>query len=335
MNYKQYMYEKWVFIIINLIIYSALALILWVYEVKLWYLVLLWICWFLPLLIFLSHDYFKKKNFFNSLIDNSMQLDKLYLLSTLIEEPEYIEGSIIYSILEKTNKIVHEEVKFYRSQQEEYREYIETWVHEIKTPIAAVKLILDNQGDYNTIFRELVKVEDYIDQVLYYARSFNASEDYLIRKIHLKIPLMNVIKKHSKSFIYKRIKLELKEIDDIIYSDIKWLEFIINQILINSINYSKQNNSKISIYTNKKENQLILTIEDNGIGIDEKDLSRVFNRGFTGQNGRTFKRSTGIGLYLCKKLADKLYIGITIQSQKNVGTKVNLTFPINKMNTLE
>ena len=141
---------------------------------------------------------------------------------------------------------------------------------------------------------------------------------------------MKSVKSNSRDFINKNIKLDIRGIEGNIFSDEKWVEFIINQTIINAVNFSIPNEGKVSIYSKVNENNIILTIEDNGVGINEKDIDSVFEKGFTGENGRKFGKSTGIGLYLCKKLCDKLGIGISLNSKENIGTKVNIVFPQGK-----
>ena len=230
------------------------------------------------------------------------------------------------------NKSMHEKVKHYKDEQVEYREYIETWVHEIKTPIASAKLILENDNSNlsERINYEMKRVEGFIEQVLYYARSSDVSKDYIIKEFSLRSVVMKSVKSNSRDFINKNIKLDIRGIEGNIFSDEKWVEFIINQIIINAVKFSIPNEGKVSIYSKVNENNIILTIEDNGVGINEKDIDRVFEKGFTGENGRKFGKSTGIGLYLCKKLCDKLGIGISLNSKENIGTKVNIVFPQGK-----
>ena len=213
--------------------------------------------------------------------------------------------------------------------QEEYREYIEMWVHEIKTPIASSKLLIEN--NYNGLTRkidiQIDRIENFVEQVLYYSRSDEAGKDYIIKKVELLPLVKNVIRKNQRDFISKRIRLQLGELNEVVYSDSKWIEFILNQILINSIKYSKGKDDKIQIESKEISNTVVLTIEDEGVGIIERDLDRVFEKGFTGENGRKFGKSTGIGLYLCKKLCNKLGLGLEIQSEVNVGTKISIIFP--------
>ena len=226
---------------------------------------------------------------------------------------------------------MHEKVNYYKDEQSEYREYIETWVHEIKTPIASAKLILDNDDSIlsKRVGYEIKRVDAFVEQVLYYARSSDVSKDYIIKEFNLRSVVIGAVKSNSRDFINKKIKIDIKEIEGIIYSDKKWIEFIVNQIIVNAIKFSKEY-GVVSISSNINENNITLTIKDNGVGINEKDINRVFEKGFTGENGRRFGKSTGIGLYLCKKLCDKLGIGIELTSKVGEGTEVKLNFPIGK-----
>lgn len=203
------------------------------------------------------------------------------------------------------------------------------WVHEIKTPIASSKLLIEN--NYNDLTRkidiQINRIENFVEQVLYYSRSDEVGKDYIIKKVELLPLVKNVIRKNQRDFISKRIRLQLGELNEVVYSDSKWIEFILNQILINSIKYSKGKDDKIQIESKEISNTVVLTIEDEGVGIIERDLDRVFEKGFTGENGRKFGKSTGIGLYLCKKLCNKLGLGLEIQSKVNVGTKISIIFP--------
>lgn len=187
------------------------------------------------------------------------------------------------------------------------------------------------ENNYNDLTRkidiQIDRIENFVEQVLYYSRSDEVGKDYIIKKVELLPLVKNVIRKNQRDFISKRIRLQLGELNEVVYSDSKWIEFILNQILINSIKYSKGKDDKIQIESKEISNTVVLTIEDEGVGIIERDLDRVFEKGFTGENGRKFGKSTGIGLYLCKKLCNKLGLGLEIQSKVNVGTKISIIFP--------
>ena len=337
MTMWSFLKERVVFITINAVFFMAVALFLAFISVQKVVIVIVGLGWFGPLLISYCMEFMKRKPFYDELAANVENLDQKYLLSEIMDEPDFLEGKMLYDILRTSDKQMHEYVNHYKAMQSEYREFIEAWVHEIKTPIATSRLMIENhQGaPIVGITEELKKIEDYIEQVLYYARSSSASRDYIVKEFRLKECVSKVIKRNAKAFIHKKIQLQLSEINDVVYSDEKWIEFIVNQIIVNSINYCYKEDSVISIYTSNHKHNLILHIVDNGVGIDEKDVGRVFEKGFTGENGRLYRKSTGMGLYLCKMLADKLHLGLTIQSQKEVGTEVHIIFPKSKLILLE
>ena len=213
---------------------------------------------------------------------------------------------------------------------EDYKEYIELWIHEIKIPISASKMVIENNKNAITksIDEELDKVENYIEQALFYARSNTVEKDYYIRKVVLKEIVNESIKKNKSSLIQEKISIDIHDLEIEVNTDNKWIVFILNQIIQNSIKYRKKENSVIEIYANQGKENVILYIKDNGIGIKQGEITRVFEKGFTGTNGRlSNKKSTGIGLYLCKKLCNKLGIGIELNSVQNEGTEVKLVFP--------
>ncbi|SCJ63716.1 Sensor histidine kinase graS [uncultured Clostridium sp.] len=329
MSIMVYLKERMVFLIINFLIFLLVTILMRIALVPINIIVLVFIIWFGPLLIYIFLELIKFKRYLENLTNTLDNLDKKYLLSEVIEEGNFQEAQIINSTLKECNKAMHENVKFYKDQQLEYREYIETWVHEIKTPIASAKLILDNDDSDlgERISYEMKRVESFIDQALYYARSNDVSKDYIIKEFDLRSVVMKAVKSNSRDFINRKIKLNIKLIEGTIFSDAKWVEFILNQIIINAVKFSKTGSGEVSIYSKINENNIILTIGDNGVGINERDIDRVFEKGFTGDNGRKFGKSTGIGLYLCKKLCEKLGIGINLESKEGYGTKVNIVFP--------
>ena len=329
MSIIEFIKERMTFLIINLIVFLLVAILMKIVKVSISIILIVFLIWFGPILIYIFLEFIKYRRYLNNLIKTVENLDRKYLLPEVIEEPRFQEARIINDVLKECNKSMHEKVKYYKDEQIEYREYIETWVHEIKTPIASAKLILENDNSNlsERINYEMKRVEGFIEQVLYYARSSDVSKDYIIKEFSLRSIVMKAIKNNSRDFINKNIKLDIKGIEGNVFSDEKWVEFIINQIIINAVKFSMPNEGKVSIYSKVNENNIILTIEDNGVGINEKDIDRVFEKGFTGENGRKFGKSTGIGLYLCKKLCDKLGIGISLNSKENIGTKVNIVFP--------
>ncbi len=335
MKLIEYLNDKLTFIIVNITLFLIVSSIMILSKVPLIIIFLVFIIWFAPVTSYMLIEYVKYKKYYNELIEIMNSLDKKYLISEVIKEPEFIEGKIVYSILKDSNRNMQEHVKLYKNMQSEYREYIETWVHEVKTPIASMMLIAENYEDDIPISMkyEIKKIEDYIDQVLYYSRSNEVSSDYIIKSFHLEKSIRNIIKKNASDFINKKISIDIENVNEEVYSDPKWVEFILNQIIGNAIKYSKSSKGKITISSIKKQNNITLYIKDNGEGISEKDINRVFEKGFTGENGRKFGKSTGIGLYLCKKLCEKLGLAIGLTSKKNEGTEVRIVFPIGKIYT--
>ena len=329
-NFKNYLVDRIGFLIINLVSFLLIASTLFITEFNMMLIVLVAILWFVPLGIYIVYEYLKVKNYYRDLIAITENLDKKYLVLEVIKEPSFLEGKIIYEVLKECNKSMNEYVRDYKIQSDDYRDYIEAWVHEIKTPLASASLIIDNNSDEATkkIGTELDKVDGFIEQVLYYSRSNDVGKDYIIKKINLKNLVSKVVRGKSKDFIGKRISLELEGLEEVVFIDEKWFEFILNQIIQNSIKYSEIDGAKIKIFSEKIENAVKLSIYDNGVGISEKDIKRVFEKGFTGENGRRFTKSTGMGLYICKKLCDGLGMGLSINSKQDEYSQVDIIIPI-------
>lgn len=277
------------------------------------------------------YEYFKKKNFYNKLQKILEELDEKYLITEIIESPNFIDGKILKNILEQINKSMIENVNTYKYLTEDYKEYIELWIHEIKLPIAASKMVIENNKNTVTksIDEELDKIENYTEQALFYARSNTVEKDYYIRKCYLKDIVNESIKKNKSILIQEKITMNIRDLNIEVHTDSKWIVFILNQIIQNSVKYKKQEGpTEIELYAKQGKENVILHIKDNGIGIKKSEISRIFEKGFTGTNGRLQnKKSTGIGLYLCKKLCDKLGIAIEVESNENKGTEIKLVFP--------
>ena len=269
MSIIEFIKERMIFLIINLIMFLLVAILMKIVKVSINIILILFLIWFGPILIYMFLEFIKYRRYLNNLINTVENLDRKYLLPEVIEEPRFQEARIINDVLKQCNKSMHEKVKHYKDEQIEYREYIETWVHEIKTPIASAKLILENDNSNlsERINYEMKRVEGFIEQVLYYARSSDVSKDYIIKEFSLRSVVMKSVKSNSRDFINKNIKLDIRGIEGNIFSDEKWVEFIINQIIINAVKFSIPNEGKVSIYSKVNENNIILTIEDNGVGI--------------------------------------------------------------------
>lgn len=337
MKIKEYFFSKLPYIIINLIIYLLFLVFMSIAGMSSIILLSIFIIWFSPLIIYIIIDFIVKKRFYDDICGIINELDKKYLLPEVIKSPNYYEGKIIYEVLRECNRNMHEHVNFYKNLQKEYREYIEAWVHEIKTPISSSKLIIENSEsrEKNLVGDELRKIEEYINQALYYSRSTDVNNDYIVKEFEIKEVIKEAIRNNRRDFINNKISVDIEQVLGKAITDIKWIKFIVNQIIINSIKYCKDKNALLKVYTNEGKDNVILTIEDNGIGIPINDVGRVFDKGFTGENGRIYGKSTGIGLYLCKKLCEKLGLGISLYSVEGKGTKVNIIFPIGKFTSFK
>ena len=247
------------------------------------------------------------------------------ILNDLEDLPKSLDIRIDYyhKIIEKLYEELEKLTQENRQKNTDMVDYYSMWVHQIKTPIAAMNFLLDNEEvDQKNLQQELFKIERYVEMVLTYIRLDSISSDYVITKINLDEVVKESVKKYATIFINKKIKLNYVSHETMVISDKKWLSFAFEQILGNSVKYSS-NGGEITIET--CENKLV--IEDNGMGIKEEDLPRIFEKGFTGFNGRYEKKSSGLGLYLCKKTLDKLGHHIEISSKVGEGTRIEITFP--------
>lgn len=234
----------------------------------------------------------------------------------LIEE-DYQE--LIRSLDRDRTEIINEKDKVFSDMMD----YYTIWAHQIKTPIAAMRLILQSEQSAASgeLLDQLFKVEQYVEMVLQYLRTENMGGDLMFKRYSLDSIVKQAVRKYSKSFIRKKIRLNYEDLNRHVLTDEKWLTFVIEQLLSNALKYTSE--GQISIYMDPGLPDT-LVIEDTGIGIEQEDLPRVFEKGFTGYNGRLDKKSTGIGLYLCKRILDKLSHTISIESQVGKGTKVKI-----------
>ena len=273
--------------------------------------------------LILLYDYFRKRKFYNELLDKLNTLDKKYLLIEMLLEPNFLEGKILYDVLDEVNKNEHDLISKLKKRQDDFKEYIELWIHEVKLPLASLTLM--NRKDKSTL-RVLKELEDYVEQILYYVRCENANNDYLIKEWDLDTIIKNVALRNKDDLLALNIDFKVDNCNLKVLTDSKWLEFIINQIVSNSIKYKKEKDSFIEITGKDYKDYITITIYDNGMGISKSDLPRVFNKTFTGNNGRSnSSKSTGMGLYLCRELCNKLGHKIKIDSKKDEYTKVTIT----------
>lgn len=284
------------------------------------------------ILLFLT-DFFRKQKFYTDLLTNIDNLDKAYLVLETLNRPEFYEGELLCQALYEIDKSMNENVRIEKEQLLDNKEYIEMWIHEVKRPLASLVLTLNNQK--NILDRKtkniLKRLEDYVDQVLYYVRSENAEKYYFIKEVDLSKVIKNVGIKNMDDLLDNKVEFIVDKTNYKVFTDSKWLEFILNQIINNSIKYKRNiDNSYIKIYVKDNLDTTVLIIEDNGIGIKSSDIRQVFDKTFTGTNGREKTTSTGMGLYIAKNLCKKLGHKIEIESKENEYTRVFITFAKNK-----
>lgn len=284
----------------------------------------LFLCFLAGIISLLSQFYFYYKKV-QDFIYLAKQQDYNWKLP---ESSSYIETLYQQLLLELKSK--HLRLLSENDQKEqELLDYYSLWVHQIKTPISAMRLLLDTENfpQKSNVTMELFKIEQYAEMVLQSLRLFSHSSDYVIRKCSLEMIVRGTIRKYAKMFIGKKLSMDFREFSCEVHTDEKWLAFVVEQVLSNALKYTRT--GTISIYLENPDAPT-LVIEDTGIGISPEDLPRVCEKGFTGYNGRMDKKSTGIGLYLCKQILTKLNHTLSIESQIGKGTKVKigLTRPV-------
>ncbi|MBP3914548.1 ATP-binding protein [Clostridium sp.] len=327
MNIKEFLKEK----LSNFIYSAVLFLIINIYlfslnSIKnlsdLIYLDILIITIFI---VFTILDYRKMKDRYSSimeLIEDEKDIDSYCI------DDNFLEGKIINYIIDYKDKKLEDETKECENQLKDMEEYISRWVHEIKLPLSAMKIILDRDSDdmISSIENELEKMNFLVNSVMYGSRATASAEDIFIKEENLKDIVRTAVKSNSFFLIKNNISPKLGDLDFKVYSDKKWVTYVLGQLINNSIKYSKEN-GVIEFSAEDKGEFIELKIRDNGIGINEEDLERVFNKGFTGSNGRnSVYKSTGMGLYFSKKIIDKLNHSIEVESVKDKYTLFRIRF---------
>lgn len=333
MSLKDFLRDKLLTIILLLFGILTIEIFLTIYPIGTFIKIYIPVVIGLMYSISIIKEYITKRNFYKNIKSTIDSLEQKYLVTELIKTPSFVEGKLLKDILTEIDKSMIENVNRYKYITQDYKDYIELWIHEIKMPIATSKMIIENNKNNITksIDEELHRVENYIEQVLYYARSSTVEKDYYIKKCKLKDIVNESIKKNKNLLIQQKANINLHDLNEYVNTDIKWIIFILNQIIQNSIKYRKKEEKlELEIYSKKGKENIKLYIKDNGIGIKREEIKKIFEKGFTGSNGRNNnQKSTGIGLYLCKKLCKKLGITIEAKSEEKEGTETKITIPKN------
>ena len=331
MTFRNYLNDHIALILMNGIILLMILIFLRAFRVEVSAVFVVVCLYVAAMILSLLWDFIRKKKFYDHLINAIQELDKKYLVSEMISSPGFYEGEIWTEVLEDCDKSMAERVAEYRRQNQRFREYIETWVHEAKIPIASMRLMCHNHPDLDAkMIAQLKQLDDDINNVLFYARSENAQKDYIIKETSLKKVFHEVAMNNRVILQLMDAEIAPRNLDILVMTDEKWLEFMLGQIISNSIKYcDAERKLKLEIWAEEISDKVMLHFRDNGIGIPASDLPRVFDKTFTGENGRKGAASTGMGLYIVRNLCDKLGHGINISSRESEYTEVTLTFSRN------
>ncbi|MEI5991188.1 sensor histidine kinase [Enterococcus termitis] len=332
MTIGKYLKDHWLLLIGWLFFIGVTCFILWlspdmvVNPSIIGYLVLLQ---GLFLLLFLTIDYSLKKSWWRSLDISEHPPSLQHYLGEASKAEEKLAQDYINGLLVEHQQVMQQAI----NNQQDQKDYIDSWVHEIKVPLAAVNLILQSIEDdipekkYYLVENELSKIDEYVEQVLYYARLDSFSRDYLIQEYSLKEIVQSVIRTQGNYFIQKNLHFSIEGNDQMVLTDAKWVAFIFKQLVSNAIKYTPAGGEITVTFSRTKEGAWLF-LKDTGIGIPKEDQHRIFDKGFTGENGRTSEQhSTGLGLYLAKSLADKLGHQLMMESVEGEGTTMKLLFP--------
>ncbi|WP_339212859.1 sensor histidine kinase [Solibacillus sp. FSL W8-0372] len=271
-------------------------------------------------LSWLITSFFYEKKRYEEMKQQMEKLEEIYLLGEVLRKPKSLVEHKYYEAMMAVSQDAISRVEQSQRSAKEYKEYVEQWIHEIKTPLTAMSLILANEQDVWKLRRELKRADNLTDNILHYARLDSIEKDKQLKEHSLNAILNDVVKNQMDLLIASKMKVEIDG-DANIYTDNKALQFIVNQLLTNSAKYCP--GAKITMRVKGKE----LIYEDDGIGILSHELERITQRGYTGSNGRKLGTSTGMGLYIVAQLCKELHIELNIKSEHNSYTRFQLIFP--------
>ncbi len=277
--------------------------------------------------IFCVMEYRKKRVFYNDMLAKLEELDQKYLITEMIRKPEFLEGDILYETLYDIDKSMNEQVGEVKRSVNDFKEYVEMWIHQIKLPISAISLLSYNEEtDPIKYKRQVDKISHYVEQILYYVRADAPQKDFLMNQCSIE-PIINaVLMEYKEVLIAGRFTIEKENTNTSVTSDAKWIQFMIGQIVNNSVKYRRGDSGYLKFEVTEGKNSVCLMVEDHGIGVSSADVKRVFDKSFTGENGRKVAASTGMGLYICRKMCDKLGHKIRMESEEGEFTRVMIEF---------
>lgn len=330
MKRSEYIDDHISFIIVCFLLLLIQSLLLYFLGNNISMIIILNIIWLMIFTLYFGMDYHKKYKRFQQILMMEDKLDRKYLLHEILPHGANHEETFYKRLLYIGNKAMLEQISQARRDRREYQEYIEQWVHEIKTPIAAMKLWSDNQQvtRKRDFLQQMERTEHYVEQALYYARSENVEKDFHIHHVNIAQCIEESVLKNKYLCMQSQVRVNVPKDSCIVLTDEKWVTFILHQLIENAIKYRRVHDASIVLSLEERAGHTYIHVRDNGLGISSQDISRVFEKGFTGENGRmSNQHSTGIGLYLCKRLCDALSVDIQIESQVGCYTDVMIIFP--------
>jgi signal transduction histidine kinase len=332
MKLKEYLWDNISLIVFYLLLMTFITAVICldpavrVWRNDIWYLN---ISAFFMFGVYLLGTYLLRRHYYAQIV-RAIKEEKEVIYS--LQAAHTYEQKLYRNLLQKMHEEQNTKIEKIQAEKKDNFEFISAWIHEIKTPISVSNLLIENNRGkasdelLTSLQQEVDRIDRLVEQVLYYSKIDDFSRDYFVHELELKAIVNQVIKKHAGTFIQKNIGIETDHIDMEIISDKKWLLFILDQIISNALKYTGQG-GKIKVWAERDEREKRLVIMDNGIGIRPEDIDRVFERGFTGYNGREFTKSTGMGLYLAKRLARKLGHDISVDSVYGAYTRITIHFP--------
>ncbi|AKA68062.1 sensor histidine kinase [Clostridium scatologenes] len=341
MNFKYFLKDKIPFAVIYFLSTAAVILVMYltliINKIELINnnILYAWLISIIFFILFLIYDYLKNRDFYNQLkimLNSKEDLDNILNIGSCSTH----EQEMFKNLLLKTYKICSERTIIYEEMHKDYINFINKWVHQMKTPVSVMNLILqdeineDNRSVFDSILEENEKLSHGLDMMLCNARINEFNLDFNVESLNIISIVRNVLNDNKKSLIRNHVFPKITaDTATTVETDKKWIYFVINQIVINAIKYSKmkiQDNKYITFKIKDENSRIVLSIIDEGIGIPKEDLNRVFNAFFTGKNGRKSDESTGMGMYLAKKICDKLGHEILVESEEGKGSTFSIVF---------
>jgi len=318
---KNFLYERRIIYSMYLIFWGLIFLTFYLYEFSFAPFLDGWLFTLFALVVYsliAFYRAFRRQKQLELLATKDLQLNSLIFLPKAETLSEQTYQEVLRLVLETKNDQQEELLQKQKNMLDDFG----LWLHQIKTPVAALDLLIQSgQLEPRTMKNELFKINEYLQMILNYMRQNLDQADLVFQQLSIEKILKSVVKKYATFFSQKNLSLQFGELEGVVYSDQKWLIFILEQIIFNAIKYTENGTISISFLDNQ------LTIHDTGIGIRAEDLPRVFEKGYTGMNGREQQRASGLGLYLSQEAASKLGCQLYIESQIKQGTKVTIVFP--------